>query len=342
MALGRLDGIGRFLTDADSWLYAWVRREAVLSSQIEGTQSSLSDLLMHEHQAAAGVPLEDVQEVSNYVAAMNHGISQLGKLSLSLRLIREVQRVLVTGARGGRSAAGEFRRTQVWIGGTSVETAKFVPPPANEIVAALGKLETFIHESTLPALLQAGLVHAQFETIHPFLDGNGRVGRILIPLLLVEQGAMDRPWLYMSLYFKRHRSSYYDALQRVRTEGDWEGWIGFFLDGVAEVSRESVDLIERLMKLIERDRAKVAGARGGSVYQQAARTSNLAVFEQLRRRLAVRIPEVVKATGISKPTVARALHELEELRIAREVTGRKRDRVYIYREYVAMMNSETR
>jgi Fic family protein len=340
LAVGRLDGVGRFLVDADSWLYSYVRKEAVLSSQIEGTQSSLSDLLLHEHSVAPAVPLGDVREVSNYVAAMSHGMAQLGTLSLSLRLIREVQQVLVTGTRGSARAAGEFRKTPVWIGGTRIEAAAFVPPPANEVLPALGALEIFIHESKLPTLIKAGLVHAQFETIHPFLDGNGRVGRILIPLLLVMESALGRPWLYMSVYFKRHRESYYDALQRIRTEGDWEGWLAFFLDGVTQVAREGVDLINQLMKLVERDRATVAGSRGGSIYQQVARSSNLEVFDQLRRRLAITIPETARDIGISKPTVGRALEELERLGIAREITGKKRDRVYIYSEYVAILNSE--
>ncbi len=341
LALGRLDGIGRFLVDADGWLYAYVRKEAVLSSQIEGTQSSLSDLLLHEHRGAPAVPAEDVREVSNYVAAMNHGVTGLGKLSLSLRLIKEVQRVLVTGTRGGQQAAGDFRKTPVWLGGTSIETATFVPPPANEVLPAMGALEKFIHESKLPTLIKAGLVHAQFETIHPFLDGNGRVGRILIPLLLLMEGALEKPWLYMSLYFKRNRTTYYDALQRIRTAGEWERWLAFFLDGVTQVAREAVDLVNRLMKLVDSDRARVAGSRGGSIYQQAARTSNLEVFDELRRKLAITIPETADTTGISKPTVARALEELEELRIAREITGKKRDRVYIYSAYVETLNADT-
>ncbi|HTJ44710.1 MAG TPA: Fic family protein [Kofleriaceae bacterium] len=340
LAIGRLDGIGRFLPDADSWMYSYVRKEAVLSSQIEGTQSSLSDLLLHEHKAAPAVPLDDVREVSNYVAAMSHGVARMPKLSLSLRLVREVQRVLVTGTRGGASAAGEFRKVPVWIGGSSIETATFVPPPPNQVQPALGALETFIHETKVPALIKAGLVHAQFETIHPFLDGNGRVGRILIPLVLMLEGALERPWLYVSLYFKRHRSSYYEALQRVRTHGDWEGWIAFFLDGIAQVADEGVSLVDRLMKLFEKDRVAVAGSRAGSIYQQAARSSNLEIFDQLRKKMAITIPETAAATGISKPTVARALQELERLRIAREITGKKRDRVYVYAEYVAILNQD--
>lgn len=342
LALGRLDGVGRFTVNPDSWLYSYVRKEAVLSSQIEGTQSSISDLLLHEHSAAPTVPIEDVREVSNYVAAMEYGASHLDKLSLSLRLIREVQRKLVTGTRGSARAAGEFRRTPVWIGGTTIEAATFVPPPANEVMPALGALERFIHESKLPTLIKAGLVHAQFETIHPFLDGNGRVGRILIPLLLLMEGVLQKPWLYMSLYFKQHRTTYYDALQRVRTGGDWEGWLAFFLDGVEDVAREGVNLMDRLMKLVEEHRAKVVGSRGGSIYQQAARTSNLAVFDQLRQNLVITIPGTAEITGISKPTVARALTELEDMKIAHEITGKKRDRVFIYNAYVAILNSDMR
>lgn len=342
LALGRLDGVGRFLIDPDGWLYSYVRKEAVLSSQIEGTQSSLSDLLLHEHDAAPAVPLEDVREVSNYVAAMNHGVESLDKLSLSLRLIKQMQRVLVTGTRGGQRGSGEFRKTLVWLGGSNIDNAVFVPPPANEVLPAMGALESFIHESKLPTLIKAGLVHAQFETIHPFLDGNGRVGRMLIPLLLLMEGALQKPWLYMSLYFKRNRSAYYDALQRVRTHGEWEAWLAFFLDGVTEVAQGAVELVDRLMKLVDGDRMRVAGSRGGSIYQQAARTSNLEIFDELRRRLAITIPKTAETTGISKPTVARALDELEKLRIAREITGKKRDRVYVYSAYVEMLNKDTK
>jgi Fic family protein len=340
LALGRLDGIGRIHRDADRWLYAYVRKEAVLSSQIEGTQSSLSDLLLHEHHAVAGVPLDDVREVSNYVAAMTHGITRLDTIPLSLRLIRELQRVLVSGTRGDGRGSGEFRKVPVWIGGTSPERAAFVPPPANEVPAALDALEKFIHASRLPSLVKAGLVHAQFETIHPFLDGNGRVGRMLIPLLLISEGALARPWLYPSLYFKRHRSTYYEALQRVRTHGDWEGWLAFFLDGVSQVAADAVILIEHLLDLVDRDRARIAERPGSAALGRAARAANLDVYEHLRRQLAIRIPETATATGMSKPTIARALSELEQLRIAREVTGKKRDRVFVYPDYITLLNGD--
>jgi Fic family protein len=316
-----------------------VRKEAVLSSQIEGTQSSLSDLLLHEHKAAPGVLVDDVEEVSNYVAAMNHGVARLDKLPLSVRLIRELHGKLVRGTRGA-TVAGELRRVQVWIGGTNPETARFVPPPAHEVPEALGALERFVHRPGVPALIKAGLVHAQFETIHPFLDGNGRVGRMLIPLLLISEGVLERPWLYMSLHFKRHRSAYYDALQAVRIEGAWERWLGFFLGGVTEVATGAVSKIHEILQLFESDRERVARSRGGSTYQQAAQRSNLQVFEHLRRRVMTTIPEISKATEISKPVVARALGDLEALKIARELTGKKRDRVYVYDRYIEILNRD--
>ena len=240
LALGRLDGIGRLLPGPDELLYSYVRKEAVLSSQIEGTQSSVADLLMHEHSAAPGVPLDDVREVSNYIRALSHGVERLKTLPLSVRLIREVHELLVTGTRGATSAPGEVRKSQNWIGGTSPANAVFVPPPSHEVMPALGSLERYLHSEEGPTLIKAGLAHAQFETIHPFLDGNGRVGRILIPLVLVAAGVLERPWLYMSLHFKRQRARYYELLQRIRTEGAWEEWLEFYLEGVASVADEAV------------------------------------------------------------------------------------------------------
>ena len=339
-ALGRLDGIGRLLPGPEELLYSYIRKEAVLSSQIEGTQSSLADLLLHENNATTGVPVGDVSEVSNYVRAINHGIKLLEKIPLSLRLIREVQGVLVRGTRGAHRDPGEFRRSQNWIGGTSPVDAVFVPPPPHELMPALGSLEKYIHTEGVSALLKAGLVHAQFESIHPFLDGNGRVGRMLIPLLLVAEGALEHPWLYVSLHFKRHRSEYYNLLQRVRTHGDWEDWLNFYLEGIAIVADEAVDKIRELLKLFERDRQAVEGSRSGSIYQRAALQSNLAVFDFLRRRIIVRIPETAEVCGTTKPTVARALQELERLGIVREGTGKPRNRVYVYQEYLEILSRD--
>ena len=263
LALGRLDGIGRLLPRPDDLLYSYVRKEAILSSKIEGTQSSLSDLLLHENSAVPGIPLEDVQEVSNYIAALNQGVELLKTLPLGLRVIREVHKILVAGTRGETSAPGEFRRSQNWIGGATPGSAMFVPPPVPEVMPALSTLEKFLHSDRLPTLLKVGLVHAQFETIHPFLDGNGRVGRILIPMMFVAESILDRPWLYVSLHFKSHRARYYELLQRVGTHGAWEDWLDFFLAGVATVADSAVAKIRQLFDLFERDGRAVAGTRGG-------------------------------------------------------------------------------
>ena len=239
-ALGRLDGVTLLLSDPGQFLYSYVRKEAVLSSQIEGTQSSLSDLLLFENEAAPGVPLDDVEETSNYIAAMNHGLQRIesGELPLSNRLLREVHALLMSGVRGGDKAPGEFRRSQNWLGGTRPGNARFVPPPATEVMAAMSDLEKFLHDDPdpTPILVKAALAHVQFETIHPFLDGNGRVGRLLITLLLCSEKVLQQPLLYLSLYFKQHRDAYYDHLQRVRTEGAWEDWLAFFLEGVIAVA----------------------------------------------------------------------------------------------------------
>jgi len=340
LALGRLDGIGRLLPGPDELLYSYVRKEAVLSSQIEGTQSSVADLLMHEHSAAPGVPLDDVRDVSNYIRALSHGVERLKTLPLSVRLIREVHELLVTGTRGAASAPGEVRKSQNWIGGTSPANAVFVPPPPHEVMPALGLLERYLHSEEAPTLIKAGLAHAQFETIHPFLDGNGRVGRILIPLVLVAAGVLERPWLYMSLHFKRQRARYYELLQRIRTEGAWEEWLEFYLEGVASVADEAVEKIRELLALFERDRAAIAGSRSGSVYQRVAVQSDLAVYEYLRKKVAVRIPEAATALGTTKPTVARALADLTELGISREVTGKPKNRVWVYQQYLDILNRD--
>ena len=340
LALGRLDGIGRLLPGPDELLYSYVRKEAVLSSQIEGTQSSLADLLLHENNAAPGVPLEDVQEVSNYIAAMNHGVKLLEKLPLSLRLLREVHEVLVSGARGDKKRPGEFRKIQNWIGGEGPASAVFVPPPPADVMPLLTSLEKYVHSEDVPTLVKAGMVHAQFETIHPFLDGNGRVGRMLIPLMLVAEGVLERPWLYVSLHLKRHRSSYYELLQRVRTHGAWEEWMEFFLDGVASVAQGAVDKIRQLLNLFEADRRAVASTRGGSIYGRAALQMNLDIYDHLRGQIAIRIPEAAKACGTTKPTVARVLRDLEGLGIVEEVTHKPKGRLYVYKRYLEILNRD--
>ena len=340
LALGRLDGIGRLLPGPEELMYSYVRKEAVLSSQIEGTQSSIADLLLHENQAVPGVVLEDVQEVSNYIGALSYGIDRLSTLPLSLRLIRECHERLVHGTRGNQKAPGEFRRSQNWIGGSKPSDALFVPPPPQELPEILSAFEKFLHSTEYPVLLKVGLAHAQFETIHPFLDGNGRVGRMLIALMLVAEGVLERPWLYVSLYFKQHQSEYYRLLQQVRTQGNWEDWLVFFLEGVTTVAHQATEKIRALIALFERDRQVVEQSRKGSIYQSVAVQSNLTVYDYLKKKIAIRIPETAEACGTTKPTVKRAINDLQQLGIVNEVTGKPRNKVYIYSEYLDILNQD--
>lgn len=342
-ALGRLDGITLLLPDPDHFLYAYIRKEAVLSSQIEGTQSSLSDLLLFEHQAAPGVPVTDVAETVNYITAMNHGISRMeAGHPLSLRLIREVHGLLLQGVRGGSSGAGEFRRVQNWLGGTRPANARFVPPPPQEVPDAMGRLEKFLHDEPVrtPILIKAALAHAQFETIHPFLDGNGRVGRLLVTLLLCQTGdrpeerVLSRPLLYLSLYLKRYRDAYYDHLQQVRTEGAWEPWLRFFLEGVIDVAGSATDTTRRIVQLVASDRRRIQriGRAAGSAQQ---------VHDLISRDVITTIPQATRRLPVSEPTVASAMAHLEELGIVRELTGRTRGRTYAYTEYLGILNEGT-
>lgn len=337
LALGRLDGITTLLPDRSLFLYAYVRKEAVLSSQIEGTQSSLSDLLLFELDEAPGVPFDDVVEVSSYVAALDHGLARLrGGFPLSNRLIREIHRVLLGHGRGNTKAPGEFRRSQNWIGGSRPGNAHFVPPPHTEVEDCMGALERFLHaqDDGLPVLVRAGLVHVQFETIHPFLDGNGRVGRLLVTLLLCQAGILREPLLYLSLYFKEHRDMYYQLLDQVRREGDWERWLAFFLEGVRTVAEGAVTTAQRLEALFEtdRNRAGATGRRAGSA---------LRVHEALKGRPILSLPAVRDITGLSFPAVASAMDLLVELGIARELTGKRRDRLFAYDRYLAILSEGT-
>ncbi|HEY7771279.1 MAG TPA: Fic family protein [Longimicrobium sp.] len=332
ISLGRLDGVSASL-DPDRLLYIYVRKEAVLSSQIEGTQSTLSDLLRFEAEGAPGMPLDDVREVSRYVAALHHGFNLLrGGLPVSLRLVRELHQVLMQEGRGSTRAPGDFRRSQNWIGGSRPGNARFVPPPPHEMMIALDNLERFIHDQPerTPPLLKAGLAHAQFETIHPFLDGNGRVGRLLITLLLCAEGALTQPFLYLSLYFREHRAQYYELLQRVRTDGDWESWMEFFLTGVAEVSAQATATTRALLARFEKDRERILIRRGsGSV---------LTLFEFLRGRVITTIPRAARELNLTHPTVTTALRRLEDMEIVREITGRPRARVYVYQQQLDILN----
>jgi Fic family protein len=336
-AVGQLDGVSRTM-DADRLLYMYVRKEAVLSSQIEGTQSTLSDLLEYEDASAAGTPVDDVREVSRYVAALYHGLQRVrtGELPISLRLVRELHGVLMEDGRGSTQAPGEFRRTQNWIGGTRPGNALFVPPPPHEMMRALDNLERFLNDETghTPTILKAGLAHAQFETIHPFLDGNGRIGRLLISLLFGVEGILTQPFFYLSLYFKEHRRGYYDALQGVRTEGDWEGWLRFYLIGVEAVARQATDTALALRTLFEEDRQKVMALGRAAV--SAAR-----VYDLLRQRIVVSIPRAAAELRLTWPTVNAAMQRLETLGIAREMTGRARDRLYVYTRQLELLDGGT-
>ena len=333
-ALGRLDAVTLLLPAPGQFLYSYVRKEAVLSSQIEGTQSSLSDLLLFENEAVPGVPLDDVEETANYIAAMNHGLRRIesGELPLSNRLLREVHALLMAGVRGGDNAPGEFRRTQNWLGGTRPGNARFVPPPAHEVVAAMSDLEKFLHGPT-PILLKAALAHVQFETIHPFLDGNGRVGRLLITLLLCAERVLQQPLLYLSLFFKQHRDSYYDHLQRVRTEGAWEAWLDFFLEGVVSVASSAIETARAIRRLVDTDRERIH-ALG------RAAASALRVHELAGRRIVLSASRTAAELQLSAPTVNAAFARLEDLGVLREATGRKRGRLFVYEAYLELLQAE--
>ena len=335
-ALGRLDGITILLPRQELFLYMYVRKEAVLSSQIEGTQSTLTDLLRFETEAQAGQPIDDIREVSNYVDAMMHGLERLDELPLSLRLIREMHARLLQSGRGGTKSPGEFRRSQNWIGGTRPGNALFVPPPPTELDACLDALQRFMHEeeSRLPALIKAGLLHVQFETIHPFLDGNGRIGRLLVTLYLCVHGVLRKPLLYLSLYLKTHRADYYRLLQEVRERGAWEAWIEFFLDGVAETANQAFDAATRIVELFKQDRERITAEsdRAGSA---------LRIHELLQQNPFLSANLLVERTGLSAPTINAALADLERLGIVEEVTGRRRGREFGYRRYLAILSEGT-
>lgn len=338
LACGRLDGVSALLPDPDLFLYAYVRREAVLSSQIEGTQSSLSDLLLFEMEEAPGVPFDDVVEVSNYVAAMEHGLARLGGkeggLPLSNRLLREIHGKLLARGRGAEKEPGEFRRSQNWIGGTRPGNAQFVPPPPHLVADCMAALERFLHDPDVPALIKAALAHVQFETIHPFLDGNGRTGRLLIALILHQEGVLRQPLLYLSLYLKQHRAEYYRLLDAVRQDGDWEAWLDFVLEGVLQTADSAVDTAHRLLALFDKDDKRICETgRAASSAQRA--------FAVLRRRPLATIDGVAKGAGMTFPTAARAIDTLKRLNIARELTGKQRNRVFAYDGYLAILNEGT-
>jgi Fic family protein len=336
LAIGRLDSVTTLLPDAQTFLYSYVRKEAVLSSQIEGTRSSLSDLLLFEEDGAPGVPVDDVSEVSCYVAALNHGMRRLAEgLPISSRLMRELHGELMRSGRGANKAPGEFRRAQNWVGGLTPNAAELVPPPPAFVEPCIADLERFINDEPTrhPPLVKAALAHLQFETIHPFLDGNGRVGRLLIPLLLMHEGLLQQPLLYLSLYFKVHRARYYDLLSHVRRTGDWESWLGFFADAVVHTATQAVQTARALTDLVLADRRRIV-ALGRHA------PSALLVFDALALRPVRSIPHICAQTKQSPTTVGTTVQRLQAIGLVRELTGMKRNRVFGYTAYLDLLNRE--
>lgn len=332
-ALGRLDGISTLFSDPSLFIYFYVRKEAVLSSQIEGTQSSLSDLLLFESKQQPSVPLEDVEEVTNYVQAMNYGLKRLREddFPLSLRLIREIHEILLSGGRGKDKNPGEFRRSQNWIGGSRPGNAAYVPPPPSLVPELMGDLEKFLHRKDLPVLIKAALAHIQFESIHPFLDGNGRLGRLLVTFLLCSEDVLEDPLLYLSLYFKTHRDEYYKHLQMVRSKGFWKEWLLFFLEGVRHTSQQAFESAKAIVTITEnhRERINVAGRKAGSM---------LSVYEILRQHPIISSKELTRLSSLSAPAVNSAIEGLVGMGIVKEITGKRRDRVFVYDKYLHILS----
>lgn len=332
IAIGRLDGISAFLPDKSLFLYFYIRKEAVLSSQIEGTQSTLSDLLLYENHEVQGIPNADVKEVSNYVAAMEYGLKRIKNgFPLSLRLIREMHGILLDHGRGSSKQPGEFRRSQNWIGGTRPGNAKFVPVPPERLMEALDSLEKFLHDDSikLPTLIKAALAHHQFETIHPFLDGNGRLGRLLITFILCVDGILKDPTLYISLFFKKNRQAYYDLLQLVRDTGDWELWLEFFLEGVIETSNQAIETARSIEDLFAVDRQKII---------EIGTSSMLVLHTYFQRNPVSSAKNMVGNCKITLPTTNSALYKLQELGIIKEVSGKTRNKIYSYEKYIKILS----
>ena len=334
LAIGKLAGTADLLPETSLFLYTYIRKEAVLSSMIEGTQSSLSDLLSYELGSLPGVPLHDVQEVSRYVAAFDHGLKRLEEgFPLSLRLIREIHAILLAEGRGASQTPGEFRCSQNWIGGTRPGNAVYVPPPPEMVLECMGQLEKFLHDPISSPLLAAGLAHVQFETIHPFLDGNGRVGRLLITLLLCEKKLLPKPLLYLSLFFKTHRSRYYELLNRVRTDGDWESWLEFFAEAVRDTATQATKTAQALHTQFQEDVATIT--RLGRIAKSVQK-----IHEAMIRRPLVTPGALVEATGLTPATVNKSLQTLVRLEIAKEITGKRRDRMFCYTKCFEILNAD--
>ena len=332
-SIGRLRVAAAMVPDPGWFLYGFVRKEAVLSSQIEGTQATLRDVATFEATSITNRPA-DVAEICNYVTALNHAramIADSAGLPLSARLLCDVHRILIRGLRGADKLPGEIRRSQNWIGGTRPGNARFVPPPHDEVAPALAALEKWLHaDDPLPPLIKAGLAHVQFETIHPFLDGNGRIGRMLITLLVEHWGILAQPLLYLSLAFKRRQQDYYDRLSAVRTEGDWEGWTAFFLECVAEAAEDAVDVAGRLFRIVSNDRAALLASGSATV-------NALRLLEAMPEHPVMTLPRAVDLLGVAKPTASKCIEELLKAGVLRETTGKQRDRVYVYEAYMTTL-----
>jgi Fic family protein len=333
LAIGELNGVVENAPDPNIINYMYVRKEAVLSSQIEGTQSTLDDLLRYESGNAIGTPIDDVAEVSSYVSALNHGLKRIkGDFPLSLRLIREIHKVLLTNARGKNKTPGEFRTSQNWIGGTRPANARFVPAPPDKVIGLMGDLEKFMHdeEDKIPLLVKTALVHQQFETIHPFLDGNGRTGRLLITLYLCERGFLKSPFLYLSLFFKQHRDLYYEKLNEIRKTGDWEDWLKFFLEGVAETATDAKNTLLKIKKMFYKDDALVEGIG-------RARESAGAVLAEFKQKPLLTITEITTRTGLAKTTAIGAVNRLIDLGIVKNISEKKWGQIYSYEGYTKLL-----
>jgi len=330
LALGRLDGIAETLPDVDFFILMYVRKEATLSSQVEGTQATFADVLKAEAKIEDLEIHKDVDEVLNYIKAMNYGLEQLKTFPLSLRLIKEIHKILLAGVRGEGREPGEFRRTQNWIGGSTIQRAYFVPAPPQEIMPLLDNFEKFLHDkSPLPILIKTGLLHAQFENIHPFLDGNGRIGRLLITFYLCQQKILNKPLLYISDFFKKYRQEYYDRLNAFHEKDDIEGWLKFFLEGVAITAEEAVETSKKILKLREKDSEKIFSLG------RSAKKAKL-VFNFLFHSPLITIKDVERITGLKNPNALVLINKLVKSEILKEITGRKRNKIFAYQQYIKL------
>ena len=334
-AVGELNGVVKTAIDPSVINYTYVRKEAVLSSQIEGTQSTLDDLLKYESEQMQGIPVADASEVSSYVAALNNGLDRIKSgFPLSLRLIREIHKILLTNSRGQTKLPGEFRSSQNWIGGTRPGNARFVPVPPDKLMSVLGDLEVFMNtDDNIPNLIKAALIHVQFETIHPFLDGNGRLGRLLITLFLCVKDVLDSPFLYLSLFFKKNRSLYYEALNSVRKDGDWENWIKFFLEGVIETANDAKNTLLAIQNIFEEDISKTNSLGRATASAQTV----LSVFQ---KKPMLTVAEITKSTGLTKPTTIKSLNHLMDLGIIVNNSEKKWGQIYTYKRYTDLLSSD--